>query len=267
MSDRGIGALLVGVVLAAVLGLVLFVGAAGARSAGTGAVEPRVFFGDRPPPAARTVAQIQERVPPAVRPLVPVQRQVAVAFREAAAYLLVLMSVGAALVFARGPVLAAYRATLGGWRAHLRALGLGVALLAVIGSALFLMFTSMLGVVAGPAVRFDGAARGGFSLGPASLLQVGITAIAVAIVLIAIVAAVGAAAAAWRLGDAILSLRPLARFGRATPPILIALLGASLVYLVTQLPVVGNLALVLATAYALGAVAAARLAPSPTGPS
>lgn len=264
MSDRGLGALLVAIVLAAVLGLVLFVGAAGARSVGTGAVEPRVFFGDRPPPAARTVAQIQERVPPAMRPLVPVQRQVAVAFREAAAYLLVLMSVGAALLFARGPVLAAYRATLGGWRAHLRALGLGVALLAVIGSALFLMFTSMLGVVAGPATRFEGA-RGGFSLGPASLLQVGITAIAVAIVLIAIIAAVGAAAASWRLGDAILSLRPLARFGRATPPMLIALLGASLVYLVTQLPIVGNLALVLAVAYALGTVAAARLAPAPPG--
>lgn len=264
MTDRGLGALLVAVVLAAVLGLVLFVGAAGARSAGTGAVEPRVFFGDRPPPAARTVAQIQERVPPAVRPLVPVQRQVAVAFREAAAYLLVLMSVGAALLFARGPVLAAYRATLGGWRAHLRALGLGVALLAVIGSALFLMFTSMLGVVAGPAARFEGA-RGGFSLGPASLLQVGITAIAVAIVLIAIVAAVGAAAAAWRLGDALLSLRPLARLGRATPPMLIGLLGASLVYLITQLPVVGDLALVLAIAYALGIVAAARLAPAAPG--
>lgn len=264
MSDRGLGALLVAVVLAAVLGLVLFVGAAGARSAGTGAVEPRVFFGDRPPPAARAIAQIQERVPPAMRPIVPVQRQVATLFREAAAYLLVLMSVGAALVFARGPVLAAYRATLGGWRAHLRALGLGIALLAVIGSALFLMFTSMLGVVAGPVARFEGV-RGGFSLGPAFLLQLGITAIAVAIVLIAIVAAVGAAAAAWRLGDAVLSVRPLARFGRATPSMLIALLGASLVYLVTQLPVVGNLALVVAIAYALGTVAAARLAPAPAG--
>ena len=263
MSDRGIGALLAALVLAAVLGLVLYVGAAGARSAGAGAIEPRVFFGDRPPPAARTIAQIQERVPPAVRPIVPVQRQIAAASREAAAYLLVLMAVGAALVFARGPVLAAYRATLGGWRAHLRALGLGVALLAVIGSALFLMFTSMLGVVAGPATRFEGA-RGGFSLGPASLLQVGITAIAVAIVLMAIVAAVGAAAAAWRLGDSILSLRPLARFGRATPPILIALLGASLAYLVTQLPIVGNLALVAAVAYSLGTVAAARLAPAPS---
>jgi hypothetical protein len=265
VSDRGVGAMLVALMLAAILGLVLFVGAAGARSAGTGAVEPRVFFGDRPPPAARTVAQIQERVPQAVRPLVPMQRQVAVAFREAAAYLLVLMSVGAALVFARGPVLAAYRATLGGWRAHVRALGLGIALLAVIGSALFLMFTSMLGAVAGPVARLEGAARGGFSLGPASLLQVGITAIAVAIVLIGIVTAVGAAAAAWRLGDAILSLKPLARFGRATPPVLIALLGASLVYLVTQLPIVGNLALVVAVAYALGTVAAARLAPAPAG--
>ena len=79
------------------------------------------------------------------------------------------------------------------------------------------------------------------------------------------VAAVGAAAASWRLGDAILSLRPLARLGRATPPMLIGLLGASLVYLITQLPVVGDLVLVLAIAYALGIVAAARLAPATTG--
>ncbi len=275
MSDRGTGVILVTVVLAAVLGLVLFIGAAGARSAGTGAVEPRVFFGDRPPPAARTIAQIQERVPGAVRAFVPVQRQVAIAFSEAAGYLLVLLAVGTALVFARGAVVSAYRVTLGGWRVHVRSLALGGALLAVIGSALFLLFMATLGVVAGPPTPFTAerpetaaavaVGRGGFALGPASLLQVGTTTIGVAIVLIAIVATIGFAAAAWRLGDAALSLRPLARLGQATPPTLIALLGASLVYLVTQLPVIGQLALVLALAYALGTVAAARLAPAPAG--
>ncbi|MEX2046054.1 MAG: hypothetical protein WEE03_02750 [Chloroflexota bacterium] len=265
MSDRGVGVALVTVVLAAVLGLVLFIGAAGARSAGTGAVEPRLFFGDRPPPAARTIAQIQERLPGAVRPLVPVQRQIALVFSEAAGYLLVLLAVGTALVFARGAVLAAYRVTLGGWRAHLRSLALGGALLAVIGSALFLLFMATLGVVAGPPSPVA-VGRGGFALGPASLLQVGTTAIGVAIVLIAIVATIGFAAAAWRLGDAALSLRPLARLGQATPPTLIALLGASLVYLVTQIPLIGQMALVLALAYALGTAAAARLAPAPAGP-
>ena len=273
MSDRGAGVILVTVVLAAVLGLVLFIGAAGARSAGTGAVEPRVFFGDRPPPAARTIAQIQERVPGAVRAFVPVQRQVAIAFSEAAGYLLVLLAVGTALVFARGAVVSAYRVTLGGWRAHARSLALGGALLAVIGSALFLLFMATLGVVAGPPTPFAAerpetavaVGRAGFALGPASLLQIGTTTIGVAIVLIAIVATIGFAAAAWRLGDAALSLRPLSGLGRATPPTLIALLGASLVYLVTQLPIIGQFALMLALAYALGTVAAARLAPAPAG--
>jgi len=263
VSERGIGVVLIAVVVAATLGLLLFVGAAGARTERGGQVDPRVFFGDRPPPAARTIAQIQERVPGAVRPLVPVQRQVAAAFREAAGYLLVLLGVAAALVFARGPVVAGYRASLGGWRTQVRALALGGALLALIVSALFLTFASILGVVAVDAPVGPVGARGGFALGPASVLQVGITAVGVAIVLLGIVALVGLAAAAWRVGDAIVSFRPLARIGQVTPPTLIALLGASLVYLVAQLPVIGPIVLIGALAYALGIVAAARLAPAP----
>lgn len=269
MSDRGVGAVAIAFVIAATLGVLLFVGAAGARGVRGGDVDARVFFGDRPPPAARTIAQIQERVPGAVRPLVPVQRQIAFAFSEAAGYLLVLLGVATALVFARGPVVAGYRASLGGWRTQLRALALGVALLAIVASALFLVFVSMLGVVAGPPtaglqapVGAGGLGRAGFALGPASLLQVGITAIAVAIVLVAVVAAVGLAAAAWRIGDLVVSLRPLARLGRGTPPTLIALLGASLVYLAAQLPVLGPVVLTGTVAYALGIVAAARLAPA-----
>lgn len=271
MSERSVGILLIGLVIAGVLGLVLFTGAAGARGPRAGDVDPRVFFGDRPPPAARTIAQLEERVPGAVRPIVPVQRQIALAFRDAAGYLLILLGVAASLVFARGPVLAGYRATHGGWRAHLRLLALGGALLAVVGSALFLMFISMLGVVAGPQTGLGTAVgvasgRGGFVLGPAPLLEVGVTAIAVAIVLVAIVVIVGLAAASWRLGDWIVSLRPLSRLGQGTPPTLIALLGASLVYLVSQLPVIGPVVLVGAVAYALGIVAAARLGPAAAAP-
>jgi hypothetical protein len=270
VSDRGVAAAAIAFVIAVTLGALLFVGAAGARGVRAGDVDARVFFGDRPPPAARTIAQIQERVPGAVRPLVPVQRQVAFAFSEAAGYLLVLLGVATALVFARGPVVAGYRASLGGWRTQLRALALGGALMAVIASALFLVFVVMLGVVAGPPgaalqtpVGPGGVGRAGFALGPASLLQVGITAIAVAVVLIAVVGAVGLAAASWRIGDKVMSLRQLARFGQSVPPTLMALLGVSLIYVLTQIPIIGPVVMIGAVAYALGIVAAARLAPAP----
>jgi hypothetical protein len=262
MSDRGLAVLLVSAVLAAGLGLVLFIGAAGgARGDRPGEGEPRVFFGDRPPPAARTIGQVQERVPGAVRGLVPVQRQVASASREAAGYLLTLLFVGSALVFARGPVIAAYRATGGGWRAQLRVLALGGALLAVITSAIVLLFISMLGAVAAPT---PGAlAARGFALGVGPLLQIGVTAIGVAVVLVGLVVVVGFAAVSWRLGDAIVALRPLTRLGQGTPATLIALLGASLLFVLGQVPLVGNVIGLAVLAYALGAVATARLAPQP----
>lgn len=261
MSDRGLAVLLVSAVLAVGLGLVLFIGAAGGARGDRGEGDPRVFFGDRPPPAARTIGQVQERVPGAVRGLVPVQRQVASASREAAAYLLTLLFVGSALVFARGPVIAAYRATHGGWRAQLRVLALGGALIAVVTSAIVLLFISMLGAVAAPS---PGAlVTRGFALGVGPLLQVGVTAIGVAVVLVGLVVVVGFAAASWRLGDAIVALRPLARLGQGTPATLIALLGASLLYVIAQVPLVGNVVGLVVLAYALGAVATARLAPEP----
>lgn len=270
MSDRGIAVALISIVIASVLGLLLFVGAAGARTERFGEVSPRVFFGDRPPPAARTVAQIQERVPGPVRVVVPAERQVALAFREAAGFLLVLLAVAAALVFARASVVAGYRVTLGGWRSHARTLVLGAALLAVAISALFLMFVTMLGAVAGPTQviqQVEGpagaiAVRGQAAfLGP--LLQVGITTIAVAMVLIGLVVVVGLAAASWRIGDKVMSLRPFARFGQSAPATLMALLGVSLIYLLIQVPVIGPVVLVGSVAYALGIVAAVRLARDP----
>ncbi|OGO73050.1 MAG: hypothetical protein A3G84_06020 [Chloroflexi bacterium RIFCSPLOWO2_12_FULL_71_12] len=264
MSDRSIAVLLGAVMIAGVLGLVLFIGAAAALGERGGETDPRVFFGDRPPPAARTVAQIQERVPGAVRPLVPAQRQVAAAVRDGAGYLLVLIGVAAALVFARGPVVAGYRATLGGWRTQLRALALGGALMGVIASALFLTFVSMLGTVAARGPSLETAAGTGRSLaanaalGP--LLQVGVTTIAVAIVLVSIVATIGLAAASWRIGDRLLQVRPLSRIGQSAPPTLVALLGVSVVYVLAHIPVVGPLVTLAAVAYALGVVAVARLA-------
>ena len=70
----------------------------------------------------------------------------------------------------------------------------------------------------------------------------------------------GFAAASWRLGDAIFRVRQLRRYNGRVPPPLIALLGASLIYIAWQLPYLGAIAVVGALAYALGAVVTARLA-------
>jgi hypothetical protein len=264
MTDRGIALLAGALVVAAVLGMILFTGAIGMRFEAAGeARRPGVFVGDRPPPAARTIEQVQARLPAAVRPIVPMQRQVASAFRDAAAYLLILLGVAAALVFARGAVTAIYRSSLGGWRVHARALVLGAALLAVMASALFLLFVVMLGSAVG-SDRQVGTAVGpapgvGAGAAFAPLLQVGVTAVSVALVLVGLVGLVGLAAASWRLGDAILSLRPLTRLAQGTPATLVALLGVSLIYLLAQVPFIGPMIGMAAVAYAIGSVAAARL--------
>lgn len=247
------GALVVAVV---VTGLLL-VGAMATRPDRPGELRPRVFFGDRSPPVGRTIEQIQERVPPAARPFVPLTRGVAAGFADAAGYVLLLIGVSGTLIFAREQVLAGYRTSIGGWRVQLRTLGLGTALLVLIASASFLAFVALLGSLAGP-----GPTRGGFPFQP--LLQIGVSAVSVVIVLAGIVALVGFSAAAWRLGDALLALRPLARFGQRVPAPLAALLGATIVYLLAQLPVAGNAVVLLVVAYSLGTVTAARLARGPT---
>ena len=73
---------------------------------------------------------------------------------------------------------------------------------------------------------------------------------------------VGFATEAWRLGDALIGLPWLRRFAGVPPP-LIALLGASLIYIAWQVPYAGTVAVLLAFAYALGAVVTARLQGSP----
>src|SRR5207249_1755029 len=73
-------------------------------------------------------------------------------------------------------------------------------------------------------------------------------------------ALVGFAAASWRLGDALFQLRGLRRYTGRVPAPLIALLGATLIYIAWQIPYLGALAVLGALAYALGAVVTARLA-------
>ena len=93
-------------------------------------------------------------------------------------------------------------------------------------------------------------------------LQVGLAAFSVAIVIAGLAALVGFAAASWRLGDALFRMRGLRSYGERLPAPLIALLGATLIYIAWQLPYLGTLAVVGALAYALGAVVTARLLPA-----
>jgi hypothetical protein len=70
---------------------------------------------------------------------------------------------------------------------------------------------------------------------------------------------VGFAATAWRLGDALLHTRALSRFQTQIPAPVVALAGATILFVVGQIPALGAIALAAVIAYALGAVVTARL--------
>jgi hypothetical protein len=213
----------------------------------------RVFFDPRNPvPPARTVIEVQRDLPGALQPIVPVQRGVTDTARDAAGYLLMLLATSAALVLAREQVVSTYRASLGGWRSQLRVLLTGLAVLGVGASAAALAWIVFLGSLA--TLRNAGA------VGVPAALQVGLATFSVALVVAGLATLVGFAAASWRLGDALFKVGRLRRYSGSVPGPLIALLGASLIYIAWQLPYLGALAVVGVLAYALGAVVSARLA-------
>lgn len=250
MTQRDSLLVLAGVILATAIGAFLFVGTQVADAPGA---RPRVFvsFAARSAAPRRPLAEAERGVPILLRAIVPFQRNVSEAARDAAGYLLVLLGVSAALVLARGPVLGAYRATNGGWRTQLRVLGTGAAVVALVGSALFLASVVLLSTLAGGFRQ----APGGITLG----LQAGLMAGSGIAVLVGLAALVGYAALAWRIGDALFGSRPLARWAPRVGPGLVALVGATLLFLATQLPVVGPVAAIVVLLYSLGAVTAARL--------
>lgn len=256
MNQRDVLLVLAGVVLATALGAVLFVGT---QVADAPDARPRVFvnFAGRSPAPARTVAEAERSVPGPFRALVPMQRNISDGARDAAGYLLVLLAVSAALVLARGPVLAAYRAANGGWRAQLRIFATGAAVVALVGSALFLGSVVLLSTLAaGFRPGSGGGAGGGIQLG----LQAGLMAGAVVVIAVAIAGVIGYAALAWRVGDALFGSRPLTRWAPRVTPGIVALIGATLLYVTTQLPVIGSIVAIVVLLYSLGAVTAARLA-------
>ena len=216
---------------------------------------PGIFFSPRnSPPPARSVIEAQRDLPAPLQPIVPVQRGLTDTARDAAGYLLILLGTSAALVLARDQVVSTYRASLGGWRVQLRVLGSGLAVIGVGASAAALAWIVFLGSVS--------TLRNAGFIGVPAALQVGLAAFSVAIVVAGLAALVGFAAASWVLGDALFRIRGLRRYGERVPTPLIALLGATLIYIAWQLPYLGAFAVVAALAYALGAVVTARLAHS-----
>ena len=248
MKQRDALIVLGAVMLAVGISAILLASSLAAASPGR-----RIFFDARTsPPPARTVSEAQRDLPTALQPIVPVQRGVTDTARDAAGYLLILLATSAALVLAREQVVSTYRASLGGWRSQLRVLLSGLAVLGIGASAAALAWVVFLGSVA--------TLRGAGLVGVPAALQVGLAAFSVVVVAAGIVALVGFAAASWRLGDALFRVGGLQRYNARVPAPLIALLGATLIYISWQLPYLGAIAVVGALAYALGAVVTARLA-------
>lgn len=254
MTRRDKVVVLAAAVLAIGFSAVLYVGtmatepstAADARPA-----RPRIFFDLRqaPAPATRTLAEVQERVGP-LAAVVPLQRGITDSARDAAGFLLLLIVTATTLTLAHGRVVSAYRASLGGWRAQLRVLLTGFAVLGLGLSATALAWVVYLGYVA--------TSARGVPFGVPAALQIGLAAFGVILVFLLVVLAIGFAATAWRLGDAIFRTRALMRYQSAVPAPVVAVLGATLLYILWQIPLIGAIALTLVIAYALGAVISAR---------
>jgi hypothetical protein len=243
------------IVIALAIATILLVGsmAAGADETGRSRSFFFVNFGNRATPVRPAVAAGDVPIP--LRPVVPFQRGVSDTARDAAGYLLVVIGVAAVLVLGRAQVLGAYHAARGTWRDQLRILGTGVAVLLLLASATFLGGVVLLGALAA-----------GFREAPAAIqfgLQVGLMTMAVFAAALLLVTFVGFAAASWRLGDALFGLRAVNRWAGGIPGPLVALIGATILYVLMQLPAVGWLVAFVVVAYALGAVVVARLGAAP----
>lgn len=257
MNQRDAVFVLVGVVIAVGIAGLLAIGTLTAPPRGEG--RPAFFFGQGRVPQSRSIEFVQRQAPEPIRPIVPLQRGISDGAREAAGYLLVLLGVSASLVLAREPVLASYRATLGGWRTQARVMAIGVAVSLLLASSTFLLTVVLLSAVSQAPLFVGRTAFDSPFAAQAMFLQAGLLTVVVAIVFAGIVALIGLSAASWRLGDAILSARFLSRLGSRIPAPIVAVIGVTLIYLVAQVPVAGPFVALVAIAYALGAVVTARL--------
>lgn len=254
MTRRDIVIVLGTLAVAVGLSAILFVGAA-ATSPDSGAdtaARPRVFFDQRNVlPPGRTVVDAQRRVAGPLQAIVPLQRGISDTARDAAGLLLTLLLTASTLVLANGQVVAVYRASLGNWRTQARVLAAGLVVLGLAISTAALAWVVYLNYVT--------SALRDTPFGAPAALQVGLTAFAVVCVFASLALLVGFAATAWRLGDALLHTRALSRFQPQIPAPVVALAGATIFFVLWQIPALGAFALAAVVAYALGAVVTARL--------
>jgi hypothetical protein len=242
--------------LAVTIGIsaILFVGAAATSpaSAPEPQARPRVFFDQRNSvPPGLTVVDAQRRVAGPLRAIVPLQRGLSDTARDAAGLLLTLLLTATTLILANDQVVAVYRASLGDWRSQARVLAAGFIVLGLAISTAALAWVVFLGFVTG--------ALQDTPFGAPAALQVGLTAFAVVCVFAMLALLVGFAATAWRLGDALLHTRALSRFQTHVPAPFVALAGATILFVLWQIPALGAIVLAAVVAYALGAVVTARL--------
>jgi len=254
MTRRDIVIVLGTLVVAVGLSAILFVGASAMSpsSAREPVARPRVFFDQRSSlPPGLTIVDAQRRVAGPLQAIVPLQRGISDTARDAAGLFLTLLLTASTLVLANEQVVAVYRASLGGWRSQARVLAAGFVVLGLAISTAALAWVVYLNFVtnAFPDTPF----------GAPAALQVGLTAFAVICVFALFALLVGFAATAWRLGDALLRTRALARFQTQVPAPVVALAGATILFVLWQIPLVGAIALAAVVAYALGAVVTARL--------
>jgi len=254
MTQRDIVIVLATLAVAVGLSAILFVGAAvTSRTAAPEPVaRPRVFFdSSNNLPPGLTVVDAQRRVAGPLQAIVPLQRGISDTARDAAGLFLTLLLTASTLVLANSQVVAVYRASLGDWRSQARVLAAGFVVIGLAISTAALAWVVYLNFVTG-ALRDS-------PLGAPAALQVGMTAFAVLCVFALLALLVGFAATAWRLGDALLHTRALSRFQTQLPAPVVALAGATILFILWQIPVVGAIALAAIVAYAIGAVVTARL--------
>lgn len=254
MTRRDIVIVLGTLAVAVGLSTILFVGAAATSpdASPEQAARPRVFFDQRAAlPPGRTVGDAQRRVAGPLQAIVPIQRGISDTARDAAGLLLTLLLTASTLVLANGQVVAVYRASLGGWRTQARVLAAGFVVMGLALSTAALAWVVYLNYVT--------SALRDTPFGAPAALQVGLTAFAVVCVFALLALLVGFAATAWRLGDAMLHTRALARFQTQIPAPVVALAGATIFFILWQIPALGAFALAAVVAYALGAVVTARL--------
>jgi len=254
MTQRDIVIVLATLAVAVGLSAILFVGAAvTARTAAPEAIaRPRVFFDSSSNlPPGLTVVDAQRRVAGPLQAIVPLQRGISDTARDAAGLFLTLLLTASTLVLANDQVVAVYRASLGDWRSQARVLAAGFVVIGLAISTAALAWVVYLGFVTG-ALRDS-------PVGAPAALQVGMTAFAVLCVFSLLALLVGFAATAWRLGDALLHTRALSRFQTQLPAPVVALAGATILFILWQIPLVGAVALAAIVAYAIGAVVTARL--------